>query len=219
MRICKAFWGLRSCFSILILLSTAPAYAEKESWYTYWALGISSNSYETDIQAFKDFAKTQPGSFDNIETASDTFGFYWPWGDTTIVGVVVSSTSDNIYKLDTNEPQNLAELFIGFPYISGVSDYVSIRQDLTAASIMHFYGNEIGSGFYLRGDVGIASLKIESDITPPITNDNGFGVLAGLGYGIALSEDTRLLFGLSYKYNKIGGRNFQSTVFTIGGLW
>lgn len=219
MKVCNSYWALRGLFTVAILLLTMPAYSAKESWYTYWALGASTHSYDADIQAFKDFAQNQPGSFSNIEVASDLWGFYWPWGDSTIAGVVVSSTSDNIYKLDLNEPNNLAEFYTGFPYISGASEYVSIRQHLMAASIMHFYGDEIGSGFYVRGDAGIAILRIESDIASPVVKDEGIGVLAGIGYGLPLSEDTRLLFGLSFKYNKIGGRDYRSTVFTIGGLW
>lgn len=202
-----------------LMMLSASAGAEPEPWYTYWALGFSHHTYESDVQSFVDEAQGMSGTFDRAEGSDDTFGFYWPTDKNTLLGFVISSNSDIITEVETDSPNSLGEMFSEFPYFSGVSDYVTIRQTLYGASAMHFYGDEAGDGFFVRADAGIAQLKVESKIDAPISSATGYGLLGGIGYGWPVSEESRLLLGISYAVNEIGGRSYQTTLFNIGGLW
>lgn len=212
--------NIKQLFLLLILLMLSTLVnAAPEAWYTYWAAGFVSQSYNSRVQSFIDDAKNLPQSFDRSQVGSDTFGFYWPYNANTIVGFVINNSSDTLTKVDTKEPKTYGELFIGFPYIKGVSEYVSINQALYGASIMHFFGKEAGDGFYLRGDAGIARLKVESDLDAPISNKSGYGLLLGFGYGIPVSEESRVLLSMTYSSKRFGSYNYSTTMVSIGGLW
>lgn len=208
-----------SFIACLLLTPVFSASAETESWYTYWALGISKHNYNPAIETFVDDAQNLPGSLGRSQGAADLFGFYWPVAETTLAGFVVSSSSDSVSKADLNEPKTFYDLFVGFPYISGASKYLRISQSLYAASAMHFFGSEPGDGFFVRGDVGIARLNIESELVAPIDDGTGYGILVGMGYGFPVSAESRLLIGIYGSYNRIGGINYTATSLRIGGLW
>lgn len=193
--------------------------AEPESWYMFWSVGVSDHQHDADVKAFVDNAEQQPGTFTHSEIASDAFGFYIPVMDNTLFGVVLSGSSDIISRADTNEPDNLAELFTEFPYISSVSDYLTVRQTLYAASAMRFYGDEPGDGFFLRGDLGIARLVVTTELSSPIKDSTGAGVLVGAGYGFPVSDETRILLSITYSYNEIDGHSYQAAAFRVSGLW
>ncbi len=204
---------------LLLLVISVSAQAELEPWYTFWSLGISDHSNEAALESFIDDARNMPGSFTHGEVATDTFGFYWPLHDNILVGFVLSGTSEILSSLDTDEPDNWGEFFTGFPYVDGASDYLVVRQTLYAASAMRFYGDEPGDGFFLRGDAGVATLEIETELPSPIKDDTGYGLLVGAGYGIPVSGESRLLIGITCSYNEIGGHRYKATALRISGLW
>ncbi len=82
-------------------------------------------------------------------------------------------------------------------------------------SVVHTFENEPGVGFFVRGDAGLArtSLSKSTLIRTQAKSDTGFGFLGGAGYGIALSDSTRLLFEAGYTYMRTD--SFSSSTISI----
>ncbi len=178
----------------------SPSMAEVEPWYTYWGVGVSDNSYPSDLQNLFDAAESSP-NIDRSEIAIDMFGFYWPVLDNrTIVGGVISGTADRLN-------------------VTGTSEYIQLNQYLYGVSVMKFLGNEPGDGFFVRGDIGVAKIVLDSSFTSAVSSDSGTGFLLGIGYGVAISEKSRLILGANFTSKKIEGETFTATTFSIGGLW
>jgi hypothetical protein len=187
--------------SLLVWLAATSrlAMAEVESWYTYWGLGFAGHTYEEPLDSLIQAVDSQPG-VSRSQVAYDLLGFYWPLRNgKTMAGFVLSGTSDRLEDAFGN--------------------YAQINQNLYGGSVMHFFGREIGDGFFLRGDLGLAKATVDSTFTNPVNSDTGTGVLLGLGYGIAVSEQSRVLITLTASSNHIEGHDYASTALRIGGLW
>ncbi|MCJ8314968.1 MAG: hypothetical protein HRU38_22990 [Saccharospirillaceae bacterium] len=183
----------------VLTISSTFSQAEVESWYTFWSMGFASHTYPAEVQeVFND----KPAYVTRIQVATDVLGFYWPFPDErTILGFVVNSSGDAL---------------------SDGYNTVQFTQTSVAISAMRFFGSEPGDGFFVRGDVGSTSLSISQDGYSVATTESGLGLLAGIGYGIKMSEGTRILLSTSFARNAIPtetGETFNSLRFTIGGLW
>ena len=99
----------------------------------------------------------------------------------------------------------------------------TFTQSLLALSAITFLGNPIGKGFYVRGDIGRAAASEEvkgSSLLPDgSSSDSGVGILASIGYGLPISNETRILFGLTHTINRFSGDSFSTTALSIYGLW
>ncbi len=82
-----------------------------------------------------------------------------------------------------------------------------------------YYFNEIGKGFYLRGDVGMSYANIMSTSTVVAESGYSYGFLAGIGYGIPISYETRILLEAAYRYLDIEGYPYKTMYFSVGWLW
>jgi opacity protein-like surface antigen len=182
----------------LSMLFPAVASAEVEDWYTYWAIGFADHDYPGELDAVIDIADSLPG-VDRTETGYDMLGFYWPYNNNTMMGFVISGSSD---RLEDSS-----------------GDYIQINQYLYGFSAMHFLGREIGDGFYLRGDAGITKINLDSNFGNDLNSDNGTGFLFGIGYAWPVSEQSRILLGLNMSSKSVEGDTYNSTTFVIGGLW
>lgn len=195
MKVCLRI-SLLLCSALLVM--SGQARAETESWYTYWGFGFVGHTYEEPLNSLVEFADGLPG-VTRTQTATDLFGFYWPvLQDKTALGFVISGSSD---RLDVD------------------SEYVSISQSLFGASVMHFFGDEIGDGFFLRGDLGVSSLVVDSSFGEPVSSDSGSGILLGAGYGIPVSGDSRVLITFTTSTNNIDGYEYHSAGIRVGGMW
>ena len=181
-----------------------------ESWYTYWGLGYANNTYpeelQNDLDEFNDF----PG-VDHIALALDTFGFYWPRGNRTLVGGIVNGNAD-VYEATENL----------------VTVEIDIYNYLYAISAMHFLTHEIGQGPFVRADVGLARQSAEVDLSEAnevaeieieATSDWGTGFLLGGGYGIPVTSGTRLLVNANFSLRRIEGEQIKSVGITLNGLF
>ena len=191
--------------ALLFLSIVIPntVFAAIENWYAYWSIGIASNEYPSNSDAFVsepfiDSIKSIPG-VNRTESSIDMLGFYWPMNNNTMAGIVISGTGDRLQD--------------------SFDDYIQTNQYLYGLSGMKFFGREIGDGFFLRGDIGIARLKFDSNVFYDESSDNGFGYLIGTGFGIPISDQTRILLSVSFSNKKVEGDNYRSTSINIGGLW
>ena len=185
---------------VALLLCPLQTFAAQEDWYTYWSIGSADNSYPDDLDALLDAFDSLPG-VDRTQGSMDMLGFYWPVKDKLNVGFVISGSWDR--------------------FETSLGD-MQLNQYLYAASAMKFFGKEIGDGLFLRGDLGFAKASITADTF--IGNydgetDTGMGILLGVGYGIPVSEDSRVLLSLNVSNKDIEGDNWSAVTFNIGGLW
>lgn len=185
---------------VVLLLCPLQTFAAQEDWYTYWSFGFSDNSYPRGWNLVLDVAEAQP-KFDQVQGAIDMLGFYWPVQDKLNLGFVISGSFDAFS-------------------IPGAD--VQVNQYLYGASVMKFFGKEIGDGLFLRGDLGIAkaSLSVTTYFGEyTAETDTGVGYLLGVGYGIPVSEESRVLLSLNVSNKDINGDNWSAVTFNIGGLW
>ncbi len=193
----KKYGLLTAALTLWLAGSFQVAAAEVEDWYTYWSLGSASHTYDEPLDSAVQAVDALPG-VSRTETAIDMLGFYWPMqNDKTAVGFVISGSADRL---------------------EDSWDYIQLNQYLYGGSVMHFFGEEIGDGVFLRGDLGISKLVVDSSVAN-IASDSGTGILLGVGYGIKVSEGFRVLLSLTASNNNIDGHDYKSTAFRIGGLW
>jgi hypothetical protein len=182
----------------LLAGTSQTASADMEDWYTYWALGFSDHTYPEPLDTLVDLTDSLPG-VSRSQVAIDILGFYWPVKDQkTIAGFVISGSGD---RLEAN------------------GDYVQINQNLYGGSVMHYFGQEVGDGFFLRGDLGFAKASVSNNYGYSATSDTGSGLLLGVGYAIPVSAESRILFTLTTSTNNIEGDTYSTTAFRVGGLW
>lgn len=111
-----------------------------ESWYGYTGVGYAHPFYSGQTQReFDNFIRLENPR--RVSIGLDAFGFYLPFhNERTAVGGIINSTS---YGYDITEGQ----YFLTKTYV--------------AVSAMHFLQNQIGDGFFVRGDLGFSTLATE----------------------------------------------------------
>ncbi len=137
----------RMLFALAVVIALSHPSAARdndlESWYTYWGLGYVNNTYPDE---YLDELNDSP-DVDHIALALDTFGFYWPRGDKTLVGAIVNG------NVDAYEGT-----------FKGAKVELSLYNYLYALSTMYFLTHEIGQGPFVRADVGFAHSRINADV-------------------------------------------------------
>lgn len=180
-----------------------------ESWYTLWGLGFSKANYSGNLgDAYEKDGDT--AGVDRSSTINlDLVGFYKPLsGHKTMIGFIINTAGDSMEDTAGNK-QSMSTALFGF-------------------SAHHFFGKNIGDGWFLRGDVGLAFSSIDFDFNSvkyDDTSDVTIGTLLGGGYGFPLGYQTRLLVGLyvrplpKLKYNNNAEVKGTVTNFTVGFLF
>lgn len=168
-----------------------------ESWYTNWGLGYPFIQYPDADRAILDDLKDLGA--DNVSLTLELLGFYFPIGTQTIVGTAVNAWGD-VYTI-AGEDLSITALTVG-------------------GSIMHFLQNNIGDGLFIRADIGPSRLVLDSSLSGDATTSKwGLGVLAGGGYGIPVSRETRILFHLNYSIRRIEGETYGNLGVGVTGLF
>jgi opacity protein-like surface antigen len=167
-----------------------------ESWYTYWGLGYSSISYPGELQKVLDYLNDQNG-VSNTSLSLDILGIYFHIAPKTIGGVIINGVADR-YEKD--------------------GDFIQINQYLYSLSAMHYLGDYFGSGPFLRADVGLANLLVQTSEGSGNDSENGFGILVGGGWSFDFGG-TRLLLNLNYAYRGVEDKTYNTIGFSVGGLF
>lgn len=193
-------------FLLFLVMLPGDAHAERESWYTYWGLGWSHIEYPGDSD---NNLRDLPG-VDSISVSVDTLGFYFPVNEHSnlLVGFIANGATERFV---------LSSSFSN----SGQSEWIEISLLQVGFSMLNFFGNEPGDGFFLRGDLGIAQSAIgtSSKIGVNEKSEFGMGAILGFGYGVPVSAGTRILFNFNYSYKAIEDENYKITQVSVGGLF
>jgi hypothetical protein len=188
-------------FIVVLVCFSGNAHAAVEQWYAYLGFGLSNVNYPGDLDRVFDEAEDLPG-VTRTTICLDLLGFYWPVADNTVmVGGVINAVGD---------------------MLEGNGATISLNQYTYSVSAMKFFGREIGEGFFIRGDIGVAKLVLSVDGNGYDENEvseSGTGFLLGGGYGFPLSEGARLLVGANVAYRSIEDEAVSTTSASIGLLW
>ena len=171
-----------------------------ETWYTYWDLGYPSISYPSELQDALDMLEDL--GMDNARVNIGILGFYWPLANNrTILGGIIDGCGDRYEKM-------------------GVS--LQINQYTYAFSCMHFLNDNIGKGFFLRGDIGFSKLVVQTSTGSDESSDSsdwGTGFLFGGGYGFPITPGTRITLNANYSLKRVEEEQYGKFTISIGGLF
>ena len=194
----KRFFVAATTLAAVVLLFINTAEAAPESWYVYFGLGGSYNSYPAEVEKILDLVGD--ASSEDVQLCLDMFGFYWPMPERprSLLGFVVNGAAD-----------------------SRENDGKSARVDsyLMGFSSMHFFGPEAGAGFFIRADIGTAWFDVSSSEAPSYESGKGYGGLLGGGYGLRVGEGARILLNVNYALRHAGGDNLGTFGMSVGCLF
>ncbi len=173
-----------------------------ESWYWGFNLGGGRIKYkkaalETAVEAAKNSPNSDHGTY-----FFDLF-FIWPLSNhQTAMGVSVGGIADSY----TNNTTNVEE---------------TLNSSMLAFSVHHYLAGNIGDGFFLRGDLGLASVSYNvrsNNVSTTSDSYNGLGLRLGLGYSILLSDETRLPISLQWQNTRVENENGSNALALSVGL-
>ncbi|RLA63067.1 MAG: hypothetical protein DRQ88_07415 [Epsilonproteobacteria bacterium] len=149
--------------------------SKNEDYYLSFGLGSGGLSYNGTGEDFKAWGTPE------LTLSLDLFGAYWPkFSHNFMYGVLVNLLLDQF----------------------SVNNYSVTQYQLTSSlSLYYFLGANIGSGLYVRGELGIGMIPVltlgaESKVSASWLWGGNW--LLGAGYAFPLGEETRLLFGFTY---------------------
>lgn len=175
--------------------------SKNEWWYLYWGAGWGQVSYPDKDRVVIDGLKASSG-VSHLTFLLDMLGVYFPRKNfKTMFGGDISLAVDRF-----SNPTGAAQT----------------SQYLISTSGVHFFGTNIGDGVFVRGDFGIAVQSRQADGSGLGVGGSGyylgFGMLAGLGYGIPISSGTRLLATALYAIRVMPNGNWGTFGLTVGLL-
>ena len=124
-------------------------------------------------------------------------GFYWHINPKTIGGLIINGGADR-YSVE--------------------EEWFQWNHYLYSLSVMHYPGQNFGSGPFLRSDFGLAKMVMQNSDDDSVGSDNGFGILLGGGWSFDLGG-TRLLINANYTLRKVENETFKTFGISIGGLF
>ena len=95
--------------------------------------------------------------------------------------------------------------------LDGPGGTITVYQHLYAYSYHKFFGQNIGDGWFVRGDVGLAIFSVDVDTTSfdfSESSDTGLGFLGGGGHAFAIGQETRMLLGLYLTHRRAEGEKW-----------
>ncbi len=173
----------------------------REDWYLYWGFGAGAAVYPRTAQSIVDRREGvgSGGGKPSLATAIDVPGIYFPVPRRNSIAGFAGSVSTK-YELSN-------------------ARYVDLDQYQASVSFMDFRGPQIGEGFYWRADLGASWLRVYEYSSSFKEWYAGFGGLGGLGYGMALSEGTRVLLQAAVAYRRFPDGGATTASMTVGLLF
>jgi len=192
-----------------MLISALPTFtfAKIKSCYTYLGCGAPIRmNYPVEFENSLDIENYR-GKDSRVYV--DLLGYYQPLSNKIIVGGILNTIEDKYECPDGDK---------------------TIQQNSLSASAMYFYGLEIGYGFFLRSDIGIASVReghysipewfsTEREFTEKKKSNIGIAFLLGGGYSFPITTNTRILLNLNYAVKYIERESYKTLNLSIGGLY
>lgn len=176
--------------------------SRNESWYIFSSVGLAPIEYAQSInESIESF--TGETSMNNLGLSLDAVGIYWPLkNNKSILGGVFGL----VY-----EKYNTQGTFSETPTTT-ITQWGTLKfwQYSINASFLHFFGQNVGDGIFLRGDLGISSFDGTLNVSYTANDGDlqgenqdfsyewGPSFLLGGGYSWPFSLSTRLMSTLSF---------------------
>ncbi|MFC1582678.1 hypothetical protein ACFL4W_03990 [Planctomycetota bacterium] len=180
----------------------------EEEWYFEFSMGSSAITFPEFVNEEVTAAEVANGPF-SAGSMDYEMGVYWPVDDerNDLIGFVVSGVSTTYTPVDVDyDPQ------------TGEARTVQADASFLGLSYMRFFGEQVGEGFFLRGDVSFLGsyVSVSNDFDQTETMlDGTFAGLLGTGYGwIPSGWDTRIL--LYCRYHSVVLEDDRSSAYSIG---
>lgn len=170
------------------------------NWYFGFQIGGGSASFDGSKAATA--ASLDASSLFSPLTIASKLEFLWPVGNKTLLGVA-SGGAAKVYSHPTDIRQSQ-----------------TFSQSMLTLEMLHTFGDEPGSGIYLNlgAGLGLAYQTVGSSFLSFSNSETGLGLRAGAGFGLAVSDDTRLLFGLEHgMISGVGSTNYYAI--SVGPLF
>lgn len=170
-----------------------------ETWYINCAIGYAGMIYPYEMQS--DIENGEKNGRLSRTSATVDLGIYVPCsGDRkSLLGGSINS---------------------GIDVLSDDNESVTIRQTMVSGSAIYYLTGEIGDGFYIRGDFGLAYLTASSsEGGDGVTSEVGTGLLSGAGYAIPVSSGTRMTFNANYSIKTIESEKYVTLDLGVGVLF
>ncbi len=185
------------CLLFYTLVDNGTAQEKLVSFYGYWAFGYAKISYD-DASKYSNHPLKSLLANNTSAVYMDMFGFYWPIKDNIMLGGIINGVADEqtIYGND-----------------------IQINSSTISFSTLYYFSNNIDRGFFIRGDIGPSQVGHGGIFSFSEQSSWGIGALAGLGYGIYLSDKVSLIFSTSYSLNLINEKINTTFGLSIAGLF
>lgn len=161
------------------------AQKEKPSYF-FWSANYMFAKYPQPLASRTSFALHVPTST-HIPLHLDAFGYYRAWNDLTLIGGVM--------RIDVDR-------------YSAYGESLQIESYQPSISAFHYLDGQVGSGLFVRGDVGPAFLRVYSGDRRTETTNFGWGYLLGTGASMTLRSVT-VLTSFNYAYKSFHGKIYQ----------
>lgn len=149
--------------------------SRNESWYVLVSLGPSKVKYNSRVETAMDQLESTPGA-DHSTPIGFELSVYWPHpGHKSMHGATFDLVSDSISLAD--------------------GDSVALSQKFYGYSYQAFLGQNIGDGFFWRGDAGITRFIEIWEGNPAYsdyTSDTGWGLSLGGGHSWPTTQEGRV---------------------------
>ncbi len=180
---------------LFVLSFSFSSYAKEESWYLLGGLGpVINTSTPGKMNPKLELSSnsglvTIPVSFPKLW---GSFGLYLPFFSKMFL------TGFNLSFLSTNQNDQK----------------VITTNQYSLSNLLFFFATEPGGGFFLRNDTGYVNLKIANK-----DEQTGVGTFLGIGKGIILSDESRLLVGLYINFQKVDDGFLKTGLLGFDILW
>ena len=170
-----------------------------KSWYIYGSQGFVNRQYPESFQNV--FNSQGTGSEQPFTFSMDVLALYWPLGHSkTLLGA------------------NLHYDYAAYNQTAS-SHALTVGQDFSSVSCLHFFGSGIGNSFFIRADFGhtdavLADLTLKSSVTV-----SGFGMLLGGGYALPVGRKSSILVNLNTMFNLVDEQVYLSPGMSLGILF
>ncbi|MBL7995027.1 hypothetical protein JNM05_06600 [bacterium] len=161
--------------------------------YFYGSVNYMFPKYTEPLASRASFASRVPQSA-HVPLHLDAVGYYFGHGKLTLIGVVMQIDIDRY---------------------SAYSEKLQIENYQPSFSVFHYLDGQIGSGLFIRGDLGPAFLRISSNDQGTEKSNLGWGYLFGTGASLAVPSTT-LFASVNYAHKSFHGKSYQFISLGLG---
>ena len=191
------FCNRKSTVSAKEKLSSINKQRDIDSWFVKLGVGHVSISYPTELQ-------TEINALDSLDYVDRTklaidMGVYWTVNSNYMAGFNINGHGDYFTDTSTNEEFNI-----------NAYNY--------ALSNIYFI-DKIKHGLFLRGDIGIVKILVQSNFSSSISSPAGFGVATGGGYSFSINDSTSIQAEILFTNYSVEGGSVKSFQFLVSLLF